>query len=366
MGLFEEAQKLSNDRSLRLSNKRWQSYLLAAKLRDLRTREHLSQTKLAEISDISQSNIRNYETQKSSPKKDHLNALAKALDVRPEALNLYDIDFTPAHALFQLGETYGLEPYSDPRFAYLSPTSDFLKHALKDWAEQYRKLKESNIDCDSYEQWKDKFYADFDPKDFPLRYEKSGDGYVLIEPWENIQFAEALQRLRDERGLTQEDLSKATGISKSTVRSYEQRKRLPRNSQLETIASVLEVMPGTLTFFNFGSPVQAMHALFQIANRYGLIPDVLDNHPMLRTIRPGLEQIIDQWDCALHNRDYRITNSSSADTYQNWKDTYNWEQCRAMHESRYRNHFNFENAFDGMESDYDPYDENYKDGFLRA
>ena len=83
--------------------KYWQSYLLAAKLRDLRSREHLTQAETAKRAGISESTLRNYELQKSSPKQSHLEALSKTFDVRPEALRLYDIDMFPANALFEPG-----------------------------------------------------------------------------------------------------------------------------------------------------------------------------------------------------------------------------------------------------------------------
>ena len=50
-------------------------------------------------------------------------ALAGAFHVRPEALRIYDISAVPANGLFQLGETYGLKPRSDERFAVLEPTN---------------------------------------------------------------------------------------------------------------------------------------------------------------------------------------------------------------------------------------------------
>ena len=129
--------------------------------------------------------------------------------------------------MVQLGETYGLEPAYDERFAYLRPTNDNMSNALYKWAVQYRALKEEVIDRDWYEEWKDKFYVEYSERDFPLRYRSTPEGTEPFGLWTNIQFADALQRLRKKHGLTQDDLALAAGTTKSTIRSYEQKKRLP-------------------------------------------------------------------------------------------------------------------------------------------
>lgn len=63
---------------------------------------------------------------------------------------------------------------------------------------------------------------------------------------------------------------------------------------MELLAEALHVTKGALTFFDFGSPVHAAHSLFQIAKTYGHTPDHLNGKPILRTVQPGLEKIIDQ------------------------------------------------------------------------
>lgn len=54
-------------------------------------------------------------------------------------------------------------------------------------------------------------------------------------------FAEALKRLRNERGLTQAELAKALSIGKSTVSMYEVGKREPDFESLEAIADFFNV-----------------------------------------------------------------------------------------------------------------------------
>lgn len=378
VSLFDFAHDRADDFSHALAVKRWQSSLLSAKLRDLRSRSGMTQAQVAERAGISETAVRNYELMRSTPKEAHLQALAGAFDIRPEALRVYDIDYIPAHALIQLGEVYGLVPVSSRReFAYLAPASEFVRGMLGEWAERYAAYREGEISASEYEWWKDRFSAEFDMADFPLRYERAeGGGWHAIEPWQNIRFASALRRLREKRGLTQEGLAKATGISRSTIRSYEQRRRLPMSSQLELIADVLGVAKGALTFFDFGSPVQASHALFQIANTYALVPDVLDEGPVLRTVRAGLEQIIDQWADELA----AVEDGTAGLSYQDWKDVYDPEADEVHGDFRHAYHGRSRYSMRAVErgdgdsrivemvqcSDFDPYDGRFPEGFLRA
>lgn len=369
MSLYDVARTLVNDYTRSQAGKLWQSYLLSAKLRDLRARLGLTQAEVAKRSGISESTIRNYEQQKSTPKQPHLEALAHAFDIRAEALKLYDIDLMPANALFQLGDTYGLAPRYDKKFAILEPTTSYMREFLSAWAEQYASLKSESLTRSEYEQWKDEFFSSFDPSEFPLRYRETEHGFELIEPWQKVQFSQALQRLRKKNGQTQEELGIRSGITKATIRSYEQRKRLPQSAQLEALALTLKVTEGALIFFDFGSPVQASHALFQIANQYGLIPDFVDGQAVLRTIQPGLERYIDQWAYALDGN-YESAEPYGADTYQEWKDRYKPDGLSGTDwKSRYRLYFDSTGRLtNAAESDNDPFNPKYDEqgGFLRA
>lgn len=380
MSLWDFAQDTIGDFSHSLAKKRWQSRLISAKLRDLRFRMHLTQAEVAKRAGISESAVQNYELMRSTPKEAHLEALAKAFNIRPEALRIYDIDFMPANALIQLGDAYGLKPHSsDKRFAYLSASNDFMNSFLRKWSTQYLNYKNGDIEAFHYEQWKDQFAQDYDPANFPLRYERVGYDWVAIEPWINIQFASTLRRLREKKGYTQDGLANVTGITKSAIRSYEQKKRLPKTSQIKVLSLALDVTEGALTFFDFGSPVQAAHALFQIANTFGLIPDKLENgDPVLRTVTAGLEQIIDQWADELSE----VEKGAAAFDYQEWKDAYDPEgdmdhgdfKRAYVGRTRYETVIIDKGAADdggrlietARRSEYDPYDYRYKGGFLRA
>lgn len=378
MSLFDAAQYVINEYKKETARKQWQSYLFAAKLRDLRQRKHLTQIEVASKTNISHSAIRNYEQRKSHPKEQHLEEIAGALGVRPEALHVYDIAISPAHALFQLGEIYGLMPASDPRYAALKPTSPFMKRALRNWANQYRHLKHEEISRDQYENWKDSYSDEYEYADFPERCSGTANQYQLIEPWESVNLSNALHRLRHINQMTQQELSEETGIPKSTIRSYEQRKHLPKISHIALLSEALNVSPGALIFFDFGSPVQALHALFQIANTNALIPDFSESgKAILRTVRPNLEQIIDQWSDEI----IAVEKGDPELDYQSWKDVYDPEISYGRMDFNYsyagRSRYDYV-IIDRSESPdnklndavkcskYDPYDCRYKDGFLRA
>ena len=379
MSLFGAAQNVINEYTKEIARKQWQSYLFSAKLRDLRRRKHLSQNEVASRTNISHSAIRNYEQRKSHPTEQHLNEIAMAFDIRPEALHVYDISVAPAHALFQLGEIYGLVPMSNSQYAALKPVSAFMTRTIRAWEAQYRNLKHGAINRDQYENWKDCYSDDYEYADFAKRCTGTSGQYQLLEPWELINLSDTLRRLRREKQMTQQDLSFVTGIPKTTIRSYEQKKHSPKISQIPLLAEALSISTGTLTFFDFGSPIQAAHALFQIANTYALIPDVLESgEPVLRTVRPGLEQIIDQWADEL-----AAVNTGTAElNYQSWKDIYNPEadyehgDFRNSYAGRSRYEYVTIDKGEGKDgsmvigtdrcSKYDPYDYRYKNGFLRA
>lgn len=369
MSLYDVARTLVNDYTRSQAGKLWQSYLFSAKLRDLRARLGITQAEAAERSGISESAIRNYEQQKSTPKQRQLEALAYGLGIRPEALKLYDIDLIPANALFQLGETYGLKPRYDDRFAILEPRTAYMADFLAAWRERYAALRGETVTRNEYEQWKDEFSSEFDPAEFPLRYKETGQGFEPIEPWQKTQFSQTLQRLRKTNGFTQEELAVHAGTTKESIRSYEQKKRLPKRTQLEALALALKVTEGALVIFDFGSPVQTSHALFQIANQYGLVPDSVDGKAVLRTIQPGLERYIDQWSFALDGR-YENTQPYEASTYQEWKDRYKPDDLSGTEwKSRYRLYFSSTGRLtNAVESDNDPFDARCEEqgGFLRA
>ncbi|GAB4267412.1 MAG: hypothetical protein Kow0080_09520 [Candidatus Promineifilaceae bacterium] len=64
------------------------------------------------------------------------------------------------------------------------------------------------------------------------------------------QFAKRLKELRQQKGMTQEDLAKATGLSVSFIRAVEQGINSPSFNSLETISSALGLDVKQLFDFN--------------------------------------------------------------------------------------------------------------------
>lgn len=356
----------------RRADKLLQSAAMSEKVRELRDRCGLTQAEVAKRMGVTETAVRNYELMKALPKEEHIQKMAAAFDVRPECLHLYDFSAGSilANALFQLGETYGLAPHKDDRFAALVPGNTFMERFLKEWASQYESLKQEALTRESYELWKDSFYSDFDPHDFPGRFAVQDENTTdtLIEPWGPYCFGSKLLLLRTQRGDTQGDFAMSLGLSEGVYRSYERGRRLPRVSAVKDIAGRLGISQGALTFYNYGTPVQAAHAMFQLAGELALIPDVLDGKPMLRTVRGGAERILDQWSDALKESRYESAGSSEAFSFQEWKDRY--DPQGGSYESRYKNHWvetaQGNSRLHGVESDFDPYDNRFEGGFLRA
>ena len=350
----------------KLSDKRWHSHLMAVKIRSLRKARGLTQLQLADAVGVSEAAIRNYESQKASPKEQHIESIACALGVRPEALRLYDMgpgDSITSNALFQLADTYGLRPHSYTDFVFLEPIDGFMAKMLEAWAQRYEQLCAAEVSGADYQIWKDEFAAPYDKSKYPKRYSQGEDGSMeLIDNWEAHCFSAKLRQMRASRDMTQSEFSELIGVKLGVYRSYEQGRRLPRVSAVADIAKRLGVTIGCLTFFDFASPVQAAHALFQLASEYGLRPDTLGGQAILRTQTPGLEQIIDQWASALD-----ATNENGID-YYDWQDHYDPDALdnRTGYISRYHDVFDEKNRYVGKFSDHDPYDQRYQHGYLPA
>ena len=81
----------------------------------------------------------------------------------------------------------------------------------------------------------------------------------------------ALRKLREGRGLTQEEVLKATGISRSTMVEIEAGKRLARGINLLLLCIVYEVMPQQLmelAFKRWSYPVKPIEAFYR-KHEYG-------------------------------------------------------------------------------------------------
>lgn len=103
-----------------------------------------------------------YETGSRKPKTDLTAALAQALDVVPQALDIPDIDsyIGLMHTLFALEDNYGLTITEADGEVCLKVNKDKSKNAaellkmLSAWKEQADKLSTEEISKEEYDQWR--------------------------------------------------------------------------------------------------------------------------------------------------------------------------------------------------------------------
>ena len=103
-----------------------------------------------------------YETGSRKPKADLTAALAQALDVAPQALDIPDIDsyIGLMHTLFTLEDIYGLTVSESDGEICLKVNKDKNKDAaellqmLTAWQEQAAKLSAEEISKEDYNQWR--------------------------------------------------------------------------------------------------------------------------------------------------------------------------------------------------------------------
>ena len=103
-----------------------------------------------------------YETGSRKPKADLTAALAQALDVAPQALDIPDIDsyIGLMHTLFALEDIYGLTISETDGEVCLKVSKDKSRNAdellkmLCAWQEQAAKLSDEEISREDYDQWR--------------------------------------------------------------------------------------------------------------------------------------------------------------------------------------------------------------------
>lgn len=375
MAPLDTIKGIVRDESDKQASKRWHAHLLSEKIRGLRFLRHLTQAEVANRMGVSESAVRNYELMKALPNEEHINLMAKAFDVRPECLRLYDFGVSSvfANSLFQLADVYSLAPYQDEGFTCLKPTNAFMQKFFGEWNYQYAGLRDEKISRESYELWKDCYVADYNPQDFPSRFEcgKDQGSYELIPSWEAHCFSRKIKGIREALGVTQAVFSARIGVKEGVYRSYEHGRRLPRRSVIRGIADALDVTEGSLTFFDFGTPVQSAHALFQLASDRGLIPELIDGEPILRARERSIEKVLDQW-CTALDGNYESAGWEEIDGFETWKDKYDpdgpgpseWMSRFTPHGIKQDNGSLLLDG--GYGSDFDPVDERYKNGYLKA
>jgi transcriptional regulator with XRE-family HTH domain len=124
-----------------------------------------TQAQLAQACGLTDSAIRNYELGNRTPGADQLAAIAKALDVAPEAL--IDLQVKSAREaleiLFRLEEAFGLAPVvteGGTQALTFNPKvkgAQKLSAAINAWQSQLEALNNGEITPEEYDAWKSTF-----------------------------------------------------------------------------------------------------------------------------------------------------------------------------------------------------------------
>lgn len=142
-----------------------------------------------------------------------------------------------------------------------------------------------------------------------------------------------IRYFRKKNGLTQKELADALGVNDSTIRNYELGNRMPDANTLSAIAKALEVDFYTLKGADVNSIDSALHALFDIEDLYGLVPDVIDGKVCLimddenrfsYTDRDSdkldsFKDVMSDW---LRARQSLLCGDISEEFYSSWKEKY--------------------------------------------
>ena len=149
---------------------------LGTLIRLIRCRRGLTQKQLADASGAGESALRSYELGARYPKQEQINAIARALKVRPEAIQSQAV-FEPMellHLLFRYEDVFKLVPSEDGAATVESRDFGVLQKGLSDWGKKRRQLDSGEITPDEYREWKDTYspmvYTDWTGEEVPDPY----------------------------------------------------------------------------------------------------------------------------------------------------------------------------------------------------
>lgn len=129
----------------------------------------------------------------------------------------------------------------------------------------------------------------------------------------------SIRILRKRRNLTQKDLSYLSGISESSLRSYELGARYPKAECIRAIAKALGVPPESLDTSNIATELELLHALFRAEDQLGIF---ITCYGLVGGGSERMRDAMEQW-CRMSFKlnDGKITEEQ----YQDWKDAYTFE-----------------------------------------
>ena len=129
-----------------------------------------------------------YESGARTPKADLTAALAKELDVSPQALAVPDIDSYTGlmHTLFTLEDIYGLtvEEQDGTICLRVNPLQGKdavrLNEMLSAWAQEAKKLREGEITQEDYDRWR-RYYPEYDTTQRWVKPPSQGLSDLLVD-----------------------------------------------------------------------------------------------------------------------------------------------------------------------------------------
>lgn len=84
-----------------------------------------------------------------------------------------------------------------------------------------------------------------------------------------MKIGEKIRKFRTEKGLSQKELAKMTGLSEPAIRNYELGNRTPSDKQIGAIAGALDISPFAISNPDIESYIGVMHTLFALEEEYG-------------------------------------------------------------------------------------------------
>lgn len=83
-----------------------------------------------------------------------------------------------------------------------------------------------------------------------------------------MKIGEKIRKFRTEKGLSQKELAKMTGLSEPAIRNYELGNRTPPDKQLAAIAGALGISQFAISNPDIESYIGVMHTLFALEEEY--------------------------------------------------------------------------------------------------
>lgn len=143
---------------------------IGERIRYYRKKKGLTQKELADLCNLSEAAIRNYELGNRTPDYETIMKIAEHLGISFHTINdpdLLDI-FGALHILFRMEGIYGIHPevsgdkvrltFENTSLLQAFGSSDaMLAQTVKVWEQKYRHYKKGKISKEEYENWKSKF-----------------------------------------------------------------------------------------------------------------------------------------------------------------------------------------------------------------